>query len=58
MRDHEELRPVMRAKGEERRGESSVVSRGWVAGDGRIMIEGGACLTSADLSLVLTAGKV
>lgn len=28
-----------------------------MAGDGRIMTEGGACLTSADLSLDLAAGK-
>lgn len=41
------------SKGWRERGESSVVSRERAAGDGRIMTEGGACLTSADLS----AGK-
>lgn len=37
--------------------ESSVVSPERVAGDGRIMTEGGGHLTSDDLSLDLAAGK-
>lgn len=40
-----------------REGESSVVSPERVAGDGRIMTEGGGRLTSDDLSLDLAAGK-
>lgn len=40
-----------------REGESSVVSPERVAGDGRIMTEGGGHSTSDDLSLDLAAGK-
>lgn len=39
------------------RGERSVVSPERVAGDGRIMTEGGGRVTSDDLSLDLAAGK-
>lgn len=49
---------MVRAKAEGTRGEVLLSAEGGrVAGDGRIMTEGGACLTSADLSLQLTAGK-
>lgn len=43
-------------KGDKRR-ESSVVSKERTAGDGRIMTEGGACLTPADLVLDPAAGE-
>lgn len=58
MRDHEGLKSAVRARAEGGRGEVLLSAEGgWVAGDGRIMIEGGACSTPADLSLQLTAGK-
>lgn len=49
---------MVRAEAEGTRGEALLSAEGgWVAGDGRIMIEGGAGSTLADLSLQPTAGK-